>query len=347
MASPSGSQGPVSYSQLACEPCRKGKRRCDRVLPSCELCSRKGVECVYLSRRRSRQTRRKPIQTRSESRLAAAATPNNVSSSSVNVSRSDSRVDGQGSHSSTPFVSLEVPSTSENTTSATALYFIAPHIFQQAQLELPQIHLSIPAKLTPFQNDSSRIRSIASNFFDSIHWWMPVISKRGFFAHLLNPLSQRRSGLNLLIICMQLCCEPDLGSATGTHDAKTLYNNAKRLHFEMEASGVFSLRLLQAGILIALYELGQAIYPAAYLTVGSCARYATAIGVDQLRDDDTLSGYGNSRTLSEVEERRRAWWIILFLDRFLNICNPGRSLATKTPRFDDLLPVDDKLWDDG
>lgn len=33
--------------------------------------------------------------------------------------------------------------------------------------------------------------------------------------------------------------------------------------------------------------------------------------------------------------------------RFLNICKPERSLATKTPTFDDLLPVDDKLWDDG
>lgn len=33
--------------------------------------------------------------------------------------------------------------------------------------------------------------------------------------------------------------------------------------------------------------------------------------------------------------------------RFLNICKPSRWLATKTPTFDDLLPVDDKLWDDG
>jgi hypothetical protein len=315
MAPPSGGEEQVIYAQLACEPCKKGKRRCDRVLPSCELCSRKGFECIYLSRRHARQSRQRPIQTRSESQLAATATLNNVSSSNLNVSRSESRVDGQVSHSSSPFVSLESPATSDDTTSATTLYFIAPHIFQQAQLELPQLHLSIPAKLSPFQNDSSRIRSIAYKFFDSIHWWMPVISKKGFFAHLLNPLSQRRSELSLLIICMQLCCEPDLSSATGMVDAKTLYQNAKRLHFEMEASGVFSLRVLQAGILIALYELGQAIYPAAYLTVGACARYATAIGVDQLRDDDTSDGYGISRTLCEVEERRRAWWIILFLDR--------------------------------
>jgi hypothetical protein len=35
------------------------------------------------------------------------------------------------------------------------------------------------------------------------------------------------------------------------------------------------------------------------------------------------------------------------IHRFLNISRPGRSLATKSPTFDDLLPVDDKLWDDG
>ncbi|PNP57819.1 hypothetical protein THARTR1_01977 [Trichoderma harzianum] len=31
----------------------------------------------------------------------------------------------------------------------------------------------------------------------------------------------------------------------------------------------------------------------------------------------------------------------------MNISNPDRPLATKNPTFDDLLPVDDKLWDDG
>ncbi|KAM0260268.1 hypothetical protein ACHAQJ_002832 [Trichoderma viride] len=339
-SSSSRDEEPVNYAQLACEPCRKGKRRCDRALPYCQLCSRKGVECVYLSRRRSRQ-----IQIQNESRLTATATANNLLSSNANISRSDSRTDSQLSHA-TSFVSLAPPTTSNDTTTATAIYFIAPHIFRQAQLELPHIHPSIPANLSPFENDASRIRNIAYTFFDSIHWWMPIISKKGFFAHLLNPLSQRRGELSLLIICMQLYCAPDLNPETGALDVSAMYHNAKRLHFEMEVAGVLSLRVLQAGILIALYEVGQAIYPAAYLTVGSCARYGVAIGVDKLRGEAS-NEYGNARTMSEIEERRRAWWTILFLDRFLNISNPGRPLATKNPTFDDLLPVDDKLWDDG
>jgi hypothetical protein len=245
--------------------------------------------------------------------LNATATPNNLSSSSANISRPDSQIDSQLSYA-TSFVSLAPPTTSNDTTTATAIYFIAPHIFRQAQLELPQIHPSIPANLSPFENDPSRIRNIAYTFFDSIHWWMPIISKKAFFAHLLNPLSQRRSELSLLIICMQLYCAPDLNPGTGALDVSAMYHNAKRLHFEMETAGVLSLRVLQAGILLALYEVGQAIYPAAYLTVGSCARYGIAIGVDKLREEAS-NEYGNVRSMSEIEERRRAWWTILFLDR--------------------------------
>lgn len=304
MVSSSAEEAPANYARLACEPCRRGKRRCDRALPCCALCARKGVQCAYLSRRRSRQ-----IQARTEGRL----TPNTLSSSSADVSRPDSRVDRQLPHVASS--ASPVPSTASNETATeTAIYFIAPHIFRQAQLELPRIHHSIPADLSPFENDPSRIRNIAYTFFDSIHWWMPIISKKGFFAHLLNPLSQRRSELGLLIICMQLYCVPDLSSETGVLDVSALYHNAKRLHFEMEAAGVLSLRVLQAGILIALYEVGQAIYPAAYLTVGACARYGMAIGVDSLREESP-SEYGSSRSMSEVDERRRAWWTILFLDR--------------------------------
>lgn len=338
MTSSSGEEAPANYARFACDPCRKGKRRCDRTLPRCALCARKGAQCVYLSRRKSRQIR-------SEGR---SATPNTLSSSSANVSRLDSQYDHRIPQS-TPIVTPVTPvtpTTSNETATATAIYFIAPQIFRQAQLELPRIHPSIPADISPFEKDPSRIRNIAYTFFDSIHWWMPLISKKGFFAHLLNPLAQRRSELSLLIICMQLYCARDLNPGTGALDVTVLYHNAKRLHFEMEAAGVLSLRVLQAGILIALYEFGQAIYPAAYLTVGACARYGTAIGVNNLREE-SQSDYGSPRSMSEVDERRRAWWTILFLDRFINISNPNRPLATKNPTFDDLLPVDDKLWDDG
>lgn len=75
----------------------------------------------------------------------------------------------------------------------------------------------------------------------------------------------------------------------------------------------FSILVLQAGVLVALYELGHGIYPAAFLSIGACARYAHALGINVSRTVPTR----RVLTLVEVEERRRVWWAIVILDRFV------------------------------
>lgn len=71
------------------------------------------------------------------------------------------------------------------------------------------------------------------------------------------------------------------------------------------------MAILQSMILLAVYELGHGIYPAAYLNIGSCARYAVALGLDRdmLVWDHSDSGWG------AMEEKHRAWWAIVILER--------------------------------
>lgn len=59
------------------------------------------------------------------------------------------------------------------------------------------------------------------------------------------------------------------------------YLAAKKFHAELEVSGDFSPQILQAGVLIALYEYDHAIYLAAYLTIGGLARYGIPSGIDR------------------------------------------------------------------
>jgi hypothetical protein len=83
---------------------------------------------------------------------------------------------------------------------------------------------------------------------------------------------------------------------------------------EAVLAGAMSCRLLQAQILLVLFEIGHAIYPAAYLSIGACARYGTALGVDaSLRPDFQLQNSSIERL--NIEERKRAWWMVLILDR--------------------------------
>ncbi|KAF5013096.1 hypothetical protein F66182_15216, partial [Fusarium sp. NRRL 66182] len=115
-----------------------------------------------------------------------------------------------------------------------------------------------------------------------------------------------------------------------------------------------------AGILIAIFEIGDAIYPAAYLTVGACARYGVALGLDKINQDRMGGDHNRAVSWMEIEEKRRAWWGILILDRisvliradvfvmyrFLNLSNPSRILTTANPTFEDFLPVDDERFAD-
>lgn len=93
----------------------------------------------------------------------------------------------------------------------------------------------------------------------------------------------------------------------------TLYHTVKHSYLEVESS--FSVLVLQAGILVALYELGHGIYPAAFLSVGQCARYAHALGINTRHTAPATKVLA----LVEVEKRRRVWWAIVILDRYVGI----------------------------
>jgi len=94
------------------------------------------------------------------------------------------------------------------------------------------------------------------------------------------------------------------------------YLTAKCFQGELETADVFTGPALQAALLISLYEIGHAIYPSAYLSVGLCARFANALGIDRsktCRRDEQVGWV-------EVEERNRIWWAVLMIDRYARLC---------------------------
>ncbi|KAM0449469.1 hypothetical protein ACHAO4_007487 [Trichoderma viride] len=322
------------YTRTACFPCRHSKRRCDKSLPACQLCVRKGVECSYPTRRAQKYV---VLPQSSETSRATAPTRDNSitsgisrSSESVSLEREASL---EASDAATDIVQLFA--------TATAIQFIAPRIFREAHLEIPRINIAIPKDVAAHVGDLGQIRDIYATFSSQAVIWTPVIFRKNFFNIALNPLSPRRTEGILMCLCMKLYCT----SAPSYEDdgKRTLYRIVKEFYAEVEATGIMSVCILQSALLIAVYEIGNAIYPAAYMTVGSCARYGVALGLDKLMV--SLRGEGNlGKPWMEIEEMRRVWWGILILDRFLNLGNPSRCLTTKDPAYDDYLPVDDRTF---
>lgn len=156
----------------------------------------------------------------------------------------------------------------------------------------------------------SDVRKIASNYFETVHTWLPIVSKKRFYDQLLNPLFDLRADVALLCLCMKLVTWT---SADLDTDPETLlYSTAKQYLADLEISGVFSLQTLQSCIFIAIYELGHAIYPSAYVSTGMCTRYATALNISWKAAGNQPV---NDLSWIDEEERRRVWWSINILDR--------------------------------
>lgn len=247
------------------------------------------------------------------------------------------------------------------------MLFLDPGILQHGQVEVCQAAPPVAEHILHLLGDVDDVRATACKFFEHIHSWMPFISKKRFYDLYLPSSFQSRSDVVLLLLSLKLITT--LPPTNPRNPRTSLYHAVKHFHLEVEGSSTFSLLVLQAAVLLALYELGHAIYPAAFLTVGICTRYAHALGINCSGSLQTRSVL----TLVEVEERRKTWWAIVILDRlvpssfyplydklatiigpifddhcsFVNIGCPGRPFATADPRPNGLLPADDTAWDQG
>jgi Fungal specific transcription factor domain len=194
-----------------------------------------------------------------------------------------------------------------------SVYFLDHDVFQQTLVEIPNPAFPLPLQLTALLENDSEVHHIASRFFDHIHLFMPIISKRQFYERHLSPLVAPKPDVLLLCLCMKIFAWVPSRNA---NDPQTPdYLSAKKLIVEIETAGVLTLQLLQASLLVAIYELGHGIYPSCHITIGACATRGIALDLERELTEDTTSRY----TWIEQEERRRVWWAIIIIERSGNI----------------------------
>jgi hypothetical protein len=246
------------------------------------------------------------------------------------------------------------------------LLFLDPTLLQHGPLQVePDQHgTHIPSYISAGIGSLEEIRRTADEFFETVHPWMPIISKARFYdVYLRDSTHHNKADVVLFLLALRLII------SNPTQDPRLgIYDWTKHFHQKVEGSGTPSILILQANIFIALYELGHGLYPNAYMTIGACARYLYVIGINGTSSRKVNMNPPRPTSKIEVEERRRAWWAVVILDRYLfsfypllftprlltfsmyrfvSIAAPTRPFATSDPELDDLLPVDDEDWNNG
>ncbi|KGO76914.1 hypothetical protein PITC_004480 [Penicillium italicum] len=133
---------------------------------------------------------------------------------------------------------------------------------------------------------------ISVRYFQGVHTFVPIISRRRFHAQLLSFGANLQADFALLVLCMSLLVPStgsfDLLEPRGGHRVEdlTLYISIKSLMAQAHALRAPTTRLVQAGVLLAVYEYAHGQPEQAFVTIGSYARMAYAA---QLRSIPALT----------------------------------------------------------
>ncbi|KAL3423843.1 fungal specific transcription factor domain-containing protein [Phlyctema vagabunda] len=221
-----------------------------------------------------------------------------------------------------------------------AVFFMDSKLAAQYHVEIPKTNIPVPGYVNALIGDVSTRRNTIAHHFNTVHEWMPIISKKGFLENI-NPFNPLDAGCALLILCMGLIAWHPNEEAPNPRSP--MYMAAKRYQLELEICGVLSIRTLQASVFITLYESGHAIYPSAFLSVATCARYGSALGIDWR----VSSPWKRPFSWIDAEEKNRLWWAVITLDRISCIGSIDREPIIPDPESHILVPSDTKAWDDG
>lgn len=190
--------------------------------------------------------------------------------------------------------------------------FIDGELRQRYQPQAPMTELVSPTVMSFIGTPADR-DLIISSYFDSIHTWMPIISKSRLRRLTASEcLAVPSADFSLLLLAMQII--QDVPQSTLDAVKKPQYTAFKSLSAAMESAGVYTVTKLQAEIIVTVYEAGHGIFPAAYMSLGRCITQGTALGIHNKK---APSLFELPRTWAALEEMQRVWWMVLILERLV------------------------------
>ncbi|KAL7919735.1 fungal-specific transcription factor domain-containing protein [Trichoderma austrokoningii] len=316
----------------ACAACQKYKRRCDKTLPGCSLCTRLRRHCDYTNRQTENELKSR-IQ-----ELESLVTNHVTKVSPQALSTPASSSQGTGSFPTSQTASSFYPASLRF-----QRLFLDSDIKTRPDAPPPPSSDMIPAAALRYLSDQVHSATVMSLYFETVNKWMPIISRLRLTSLADVELNSRpRADFALLLLAMQLIQHVPGSSPDAVRDP--LYVCTKEFAASLDIAGIYTLLKLQAQLLIAVYEMGHGIFPAAYVSTGYCVTQAMTLGIHNREAPQILEP---PRTWIDWEERQRIWWFIVILERYVNSVGDNRPLLSADPQTTSHLPVDDDAWDSG
>lgn len=211
------------------------------------------------------------------------------------------------------------------------------------QYKTPAIISSIAAAVyaqTVAVLGSSHTRDIIHAFATGTYLRLPILALHSFARSV--PILSEKTAPDSILLCLAMYLIEQRPSPNPSTETPA-YMSIKQMIGLLEASGSRTLKFLQARILVMVYELGHGLLSAASISLGACTRAARLmVGLRELGIESSRTELGTY----ELDEKRRVWWGLFTLDRFINGSIGDAIFGLPNPKLTDKLPYSDRIWMD-
>jgi hypothetical protein len=182
------------------------------------------------------------------------------------------------------------------------------------------------------------VDDISARYFHGFHPHLPIISRTRFYNSLVTFGAAPGPDFSVLLLTICLITHAPALGYRSEHRAKpsveqqSLYLTTKSLFAQVQVSFSPSGPLIQAALLLAVYEYLHGRPDDAFVTVGGSARmaYTARIHAHERRQAEmTITSGPNAERdfLLQSEEAANTWWGIVIYERYVFLlCLPAKSL---------------------
>ncbi|KAI4858494.1 hypothetical protein F4820DRAFT_442346 [Hypoxylon rubiginosum] len=197
------------------------------------------------------------------------------------------------------------------------------------------------------------VDDISARYFQGIHRYLPVRSRTRFHKSLITLGAVPSAGFSALLLSICLATSSSRATNTRPFDRRSLHLATRSFLAQVQVSFRPSIYLIQARLLLAVYDYMRGRPDDAFASIAGCARMAYAARL-HLYNHPSLQPPGFQEAATNVDtdvdtdlqleakEAANTWWGIAICERtfFCEVTIPEQPLVTVIPNGDALLPTE-------
>lgn len=158
------------------------------------------------------------------------------------------------------------------------------------------------------------IEHVVASYFGGVNTWFTIIERSSFTAAVEAMWETPSAETAVLLVCMRLILRAPTDNAAAAGMADSLYLSAKTMLSLVQSKVPLSIPLLQAELIVAMYEYSHSMPQQAYMTVGRCFQITKAFGWHY---EPFWSEERQSLAPAHLKLCSILWWAVVYIDWYI------------------------------